>query len=1185
MTEFSQAMRREARTLALRGTVTYPGGDIRAFTGSDVASFSISEGNEGGILPGDVLSACCQMILDNAGGRWAAGGALRGAEPLAGASFALELGVFTDGDFLYSPLGTFVCDAASADENGATVSLTLYDTLYSRAAGAFEDSLGYPRTLSEIWAQLCGRATYMFSGTVPGGDRIVDWPPAWGEISVRAAMGFAAAVCGCFVRIGRAGGLELVPLVSAEAATSIPPETYLSRKKLDASFGPVNAIKVTTVNDREEDDAEPYDISIGPEGAVEACVLQVTGNPLFVTGGAHTRAMAEGMLSALNGLSYAACRFVWRGDPTLLPGAKLSVVGVGGETTECVLSRQTLKFDGGFSADCVSGAPDVAVSAKEITPAGGVKAGQIIGVVRGANIAASAITASKIAAGAVVADKIMAGSVLADKIAAGAVHADKISAGAVTAEKIGAGAVEADKIAAGAVHADKISAGAVTAEKIGAGAVEADKIAAGAVTADKIAAGAVTADSVAAGSITADRCAAGMIAAGTGLIADGAIGSAQIADASITDAKIVGLTASKITAGTLDAANINVTNLNADNIVAGTINGQRIPALGTDKITDGAVTADKLGNGAVTADKIVAQAVTADKLAASSVTANKLAAGAVTAAKIDVADLFAATAAVDAVKTMQVASLRNGSALELNETRAAIRTPEFLVEISGAEEGEEKLRIGADGAYMPQLDSPTVARRVPGGVYSVGAGCDYDTLADAFADLEGAALDADAVLKVAQNDPGGVLRGVRGGRVIIVPRNLLDRAAVYTGNATFASDGSYGVKITASSAGTYRLARMLVGRVGDLGLAGKAVTLGVGTIAASGATLIAVAMYLTDADYASNMLYLGGLTAQNTSQTVYIPVDTDDDRMLVVSIFVSGSTSCPAGAYVIYDQLHVEVGNSEGYLYPSQYSIASLVLRDNARVHLVRDTFPSGISVRDGNAVIHRCAFYGAIGVDADLARVRMYMNSGACTKAVRAGCASVYVAGTAPGGTYTGWLIDATNATISSSGSAGSSVTKTLTAISTGTYSTFWWSSDRAVRQGYSSSNGALRGGVWFDMTGIPAGAAVSAMTLTLTRAADVGVGDSVTVKAYGTSSGARSGAPALTSSGYALGEILNGKTKTFNLPAAQVAGLADGSYKGIVLRADDTSVLPGKTYSGNYAKFGGTDGTAPKLAATYTT
>ena len=41
------------------------------------------------------------------------------------------------------------------------------------------------------------------------------------------------------------------------------------------------------------------------------------------------------------------------------------------------------------------------------------------------------------------------------------------------------------------------------------------------------------------------------------------------------------------------------------------------------------------------------------------------------------------------------------------------------------------------------------------------------------------------------------------------------------------------------------------------------------------------------------------------------------------------------------------------------------------------------------------------------------------------------------------------------------------------------------------------------------------------------------------------------------------------FALPAALATGLGNGTYKGIVLYADDTTALHGKTYSTNFARF----------------
>ena len=75
--------------------------------------------------------------------------------------------------------------------------------------------------------------------------------------------------------------------------------------------------------------------------------------------------------------------------------------------------------------------------------------------------------------------------------------------------------------------------------------------------------------------------------------------------------------------------------------------------------------------------------------------------------------------------------------------------------------------------------------------------------------------------------------------------------------------------------------------------------------------------------------------------------------------------------------------------------------------------------------------------------------------------------------------------------------------------------------------------------------------------------------VKVYGTTSAGKSGNPALSTEGYVLGTIDGGQTAEFALPAALATGLGNGTYKGIILYADDTSAMSGKTYSTNYARF----------------
>lgn len=154
-----------------------------------------------------------------------------------------------------------------------------------------------------------------------------------------------------------------------------------------------------------------------------------------------------------------------------------------------------------------------------------------------------------------------------------------------------------------------------------------------------------------------------------------------------------------------------------------------------------------------------------------------------------------------------------------------------------------------------------------------------------------------------------------------------------------------------------------------------------------------------------------------------------------------------------------------------------------------------------------------------------------------------------------------------------GSAVTPTVTSTvtfnptATGTYSTFWWTSDDNIRQGYSN-NRRNKGGIFYSISGIPSGATLKTISLTLTRL-KFGKGAPVQVKAYGTTSAEKSGNPALSTDAFVLGTIDYNTTATFALPAGLAEGLFNGTYHGIILYADDTGVMSSKNYSTNYATF----------------
>ena len=142
-----------------------------------------------------------------------------------------------------------------------------------------------------------------------------------------------------------------------------------------------------------------------------------------------------------------------------------------------------------------------------------------------------------------------------------------------------------------------------------------------------------------------------------------------------------------------------------------------------------------------------------------------------------------------------------------------------------------------------------------------------------------------------------------------------------------------------------------------------------------------------------------------------------------------------------------------------------------------------------------------------------------------------------------------------------------TFNPSATGTYTTYWWNIDSDIRQGYTKSNGRIKGGIFYAISGVSG--TVKSAILKLTRLKNYGKGAPVQVKVYGTTATGKSGNPALSTEGYVLGTIDNGQTAEFALPAALATGLGSGTYKGIVLYADDTTTLHGKTYSTNFARF----------------
>ncbi|MBQ3575505.1 MAG: hypothetical protein IJA26_07530 [Clostridia bacterium] len=447
MANWSELMKAELRNVRISGRIAFGSGAEIALDGDHISEITIDEGAEGALMPGDVLSAVCRADLVNDAGQWLPGGSCLGLQELIGATFMPEL-IVSDSEGEYTrPLGIFQVESAVFAEKEARMRITAADSISFELGGAFKDSLEYPATIADIWRHALSQTRYIWNGEVPNGDIMVDTAPDWGDISARQAIGIIAAAAGCFVHVDRTGSLRLARVWDENAEEmDIGPSSYLKLESDFSSFGPVDALFLTTAGEGAQERryyATDEQSSVFP--------VSVRYNPLFPEGGAHTDVLARAMLLGIAGYRAESMRFDWRGDPETGIGQRVVVTDASGYRHEGVITRQSMKYSSGFSASCGCAIPENSVSGvmRAITPEGGLNAAALVGAVDGRLISAGSITTAKLAAG----------SVTAEKLAVGAMEAQMISAVAAKVSSLTAGDIQTDELAAALAAFTVITAG------------------------------------------------------------------------------------------------------------------------------------------------------------------------------------------------------------------------------------------------------------------------------------------------------------------------------------------------------------------------------------------------------------------------------------------------------------------------------------------------------------------------------------------------------------------------------------------------------------------------------------------------------------------------------------------------------------------------------------------------------
>ncbi len=918
---------------------------------------------------------------------------------------------------------------------------------------------------------------------------------------------------------------------------------------------------------------------------------------------------------------------VWVISPTT--GVKMQA-RITDYTFDCIARRYTQMTLGTVSAMLDS----VSVTGKQLPG----------GIITGTKIAPGAVGSGAIADGAVIARTISAGAILADAIAANAVIANAIAAGAVTTEKLAAGAVTAETIDAGAVTTEKLAAKAVTTDKLAAESVTADNIKAGAVKTTHLDAEAVTADKIKAGTITADRMKAKTITAESGILADGVVGTAQIADGTITTAKIVELSADVITAGTLSVKRLILVgedgliyNINAaasgltaeeltDEKYQNQINGTVIVAK--------SITAAQIAAESITGNEILAGSITAGNIDVAGLFADEATINAINAMDIS-SNSYLKLMVETAVDDVQVGGrnyvLNTGEAY-VAESDGSERTWLFPWKCASADiahslygktitisfdydqaitSGDFRIQVQTTWGQIKEFTAGTATAQHFEGTFTLPVPAAFEDSKDII-----------------------YIDGTWNGSVTF--RNLKLEIGNKATDWTPAPEDGYKSSyieirddhVDIGTGGTFRVAsgdvdistsKFSVSIMDEAGGEDELLTIDATGVRAANLSAPNVAMRY---DGPWQIIVNSGATSAQVESGSYVrsmqeAFDRLNDRFLpyyaevkletdtyenvsIHGIYAGNASLAIVGqGHTVYGR--ITISNINAYMRAINLKACNangdVWWIDNCRYVSLNtctaegySTASAGYHIDNGSVVTFgSCEVYNCVtGVDAGWGtNIDIAVMKGTTTQyAYKVFGTRITNSGSRPSGGWTGMNFMAAPGDLTTVAvDTGSGVvvpttgSATFNPSATGTYTTYWWNIDSDIRQGYTKSNGRIKGGIFYAVSGV--GSNVASAILRLTRLKGYGKGSAVQVKVYGTTSSGKSGNPALSTEGYVLGNVDNGQTADFALPAALATGLGNGTYKGIVLYADDTSAMGGKTYSTNYARFAA----AAPLTITWTT
>ncbi|MFR6472612.1 MAG: hypothetical protein ACLUPE_09815 [Turicibacter sanguinis] len=228
------------------------------------------------------------------------------------------------GEFEYVPCGVFYVDSLTINKD--KISATCYDKMLSLEE-EYTPNIAIPVTLTEIMNDICQQKGIEFEGELPN----ITLSKSIKGYSYREMIGFIASFCGGNAKFNRLG--KLVIQQYAQTGKIVNPDVCASFEHKDVYTVSAIACKFGDV--------------ANTRGDSSANCVNFT-NPYV------DDSNIDSIFNLLNGLTFTAANFKYKGDPSVDSGDLITINDVKGNSHVVLVSTQDFKFSGGLTSEITS---------------------------------------------------------------------------------------------------------------------------------------------------------------------------------------------------------------------------------------------------------------------------------------------------------------------------------------------------------------------------------------------------------------------------------------------------------------------------------------------------------------------------------------------------------------------------------------------------------------------------------------------------------------------------------------------------------------------------------------------------------------------------------------------------------------------------------------------------------------